>query len=109
MRVFCNIHSFMSAVIVVLPSPFYAESNADGSFEISNVPKGTYRMAFYYEKATEQTLNALTRTVTVASATEDVGSIAISESGYLPIPHLNKFGKQYPETIDPEAYPGARP
>jgi plastocyanin len=110
-RVFCNIHSFMSAVIVVLPSPFYAESHEDGSFEISNVPRGTYRMEFYYEKATEQTLDRLTRTVTVTvtDATEDVGSIAISESGYLPIPHLNKFGKQYPETTDLEAYPGARP
>lgn len=108
-RVFCNIHSFMSAVIVVLPSPYYAESNEDGSFEVTNVPKGTYRMEVYYEKATEQTLSALARTVTVTGATEDIGSIAISESGYLPIPHLNKFGKQYPETTDPEAYPGARP
>ena len=108
-RVFCNIHSFMSAVVVVLSSPFYAESNTGGSFEISNVPKGTYRVEFYYEKATEQTLNALTRAVTVTDPTEDLGSIAISESGYLPIPHLNKFGKQYPETADPEAYPGTRP
>ena len=107
-RVFCNIHSFMSAVIVVLPSPFYTESNEDGSFEISNVPKGTYRVEFYYEKATEQTLNNLSRSVKVTGTTEDLGSIAISESGYLPIPHLNKFGKRYPETTDPEGYPGAR-
>lgn len=107
-RVFCNIHSFMSAVIVVLRTPFYATTDEDGSFEIDNVPKGTYRLEFYYEQATEQTLASLTRTVTVTGETEDVGPVAISQSGYLPMPHLNKFGKHYPENSDPETYPGER-
>jgi len=109
-RVFCNIHASMSAVIVVLSSPWFATSDADGSFQIENVPDGIYSLGIYYERATEQTLSALQRTVDVGTQTVDLGTVAISESGYLSIPHLNKYGKPYPSaTSDPGAYPGARP
>lgn len=108
-RVFCNIHSFMSAVIVVLRSPFYTTTGDDGSFKIANVPKGNYRLEFYYERATEQELATLSRTVEVTGEASDVGSVVISEAGYLPMPHLNKFGKPYPDHQDPETYPGSRP
>lgn len=109
-RVFCNIHASMSAVIVVLASPWFATSEGDGAFEIEDVPEGSYRLGIYYERATEQTLSALQRTVSVGSDTVDLGTIAISESGYLSIPHLNKYGKPYPSAVsDPGAYPGARP
>jgi plastocyanin len=109
-RVFCNIHSSMSAVIVVLATPWFATSDAEGSFEIEDVPEGNYRLEVYYEQATEQTLSALQRDVSVGSDTVDIGTINISESGYLPIPHLNKYGKPYPSAgSDPGAYPGARP
>jgi plastocyanin len=109
-RVFCNIHASMSAVVIVLNSPWFATSDADGLFEIEGVPEGSYGLGIYYERATEQTLSALQRTVSVGSDTVDLGTIAISESGYLSIPHLNKYGKPYPSTAsDPGAYPGARP
>jgi plastocyanin len=109
-RVFCNIHASMSAVIVVVPSDWFATSDAEGSFEIKDVPEGDYRLELYYERATEQTLSALQRTVSVGSDTVDTGTITISESGYLSIPHLNKYGKPYPsKESDPGAYPGARP
>jgi plastocyanin len=107
-RVFCNIHSSMSAVIVVLDSPYYATSAKDGSFEIRNVPNGLYRLSFYYERATDQTLASLTRTVDVTDERANVGLVAISETGYLPMPHLNKYGKDYPDISEPETYPGAR-
>lgn len=107
-RVFCNIHSFMSAVIVVLRSPYYAISGADGAFEIDDVPKGNYRLQFYHERATEQTLASLSRELKVNSPIQQVGTINISESGYLPIPHLNKFGKAYGNNPDATSYPGAR-
>lgn len=108
-RVFCNIHSTMSAVIVVLTSPWYATSDEDGSFELEGVPEGNYRLGVYYERATEQTLAALQKTVSVTAQDENLGTIPISESGYLAIPHFNKFGKPYPAAnADPGAYPGAR-
>lgn len=107
-RVFCNIHSSMSAVIVVLRSPYYAVSKADGSFEIPDVPEGSYRMHFYYERATDETLAARSRALEVESADQSVGVVTISESGYLPMPHMNKYGKPYGSSNETLTYPGAR-
>jgi plastocyanin len=37
---FCNVHPEMSGYIYVVPTPFYAQVKADGSFEIRGVPQG---------------------------------------------------------------------
>jgi plastocyanin len=95
-RVFCNIHSAMSAVIVVLTHPWFAISTHDGAYQIHGVPEGDYTLRVYHERATTATLAALTRSVSVHQEHEDLPSIAISETGYLPAPHKNKFGKDYP-------------
>ncbi len=42
--VYCNIHSRMSASILVAPSPMYAKVNPDGSFRIDNVPVGARKL-----------------------------------------------------------------
>jgi plastocyanin len=94
-RIFCNIHPTMSAVIVVLKSPYFAVSSKNGQFAIPNVPSGTYRLHVFHERATQQTLDALTKTVEVSSELE-LPSISVSESGYLLVPHKNKYGKDYP-------------
>ena len=39
-RVFCNIHPSMSAIILVLRSPYFARVNADRDYRIANVPPG---------------------------------------------------------------------
>jgi len=36
----CNIHSWMSARMIVRDNPYFAVSKADGSFEIPNIPAG---------------------------------------------------------------------
>jgi plastocyanin len=36
----CNVHPEMSAYIYVVPTPFYAETKADGTFVIEGVPQG---------------------------------------------------------------------
>jgi plastocyanin len=41
-QVFCNIHPFMRAFIVVTPNRYAARVEANGSFAISGVPAGTY-------------------------------------------------------------------
>jgi plastocyanin len=97
-RVFCNIHSAMSAVIVVLKQPWFAVSSRDGSFQISGVPEGDYFLHVYHERATDSTLNALTHPISVKQNHSELPVILISETGYLPAPHKNKFGKDYPPT-----------
>jgi hypothetical protein len=49
-RVKCNIHSWMHAFIGVLDHPYFAVSADDGTFEIKNLPPGTYTLAVWQEK-----------------------------------------------------------
>jgi plastocyanin len=106
-RVFCNIHSSMSAVIDVLDTPYFATTKPDGSFTIPNVPPGDYQLSVFHERATEATLQALDRRVTVADSGLILPPLIISEAGYLPIPHLNKHGAPYaPETDGVPTYHG---
>ena len=108
-RVFCNIHPAMSAVIVVLRTPYFAVSNKMGSFEISDVPPGSYRLHVFHERATEQTLAALTHTVEVSDSQIQLPPISVSESGFLEGPHKNKYGKAYSPLTDSGVYPGSKP
>jgi plastocyanin len=108
-RVFCNIHPTMSAVIVVLKSPYFCVSNKSGELHMTGVPTGSYRMHVFHERATEQTLAALTKTVEVSEDRAQLPQISVSESGYLQLPHQNKFGKEYPPEAEQGAYPGRRP
>jgi len=108
-RVFCNIHPTMSAVIVVLKSPYFSVSDRNGAVQISGVPPGSYRLHVFHERATEQTLEALSRIVEVSSDGLQLPAISVSESGYLQLPHKNKFGKDYPPVTDSGGYVGTKP
>jgi plastocyanin len=109
-RVFCNIHETMSAVIAVLDTPYFDTSKKDGSFQIQTVPGGEYRLHVFHERATAATLEAAERRVTVATADNlTLPAIPISESGYLATPHMNKFGHDYPPATDERGiYPAVR-
>jgi len=108
-RVFCNIHASMSAVIVVLDTPYFDTTKADGRFQIDNVPPGDYKLTFFHERATPATLAHLARKLTVSGEAVTLQPIQISESGYLPIPHQNKFGRDYPPAPDEGGiYPAVR-
>jgi plastocyanin len=95
-RVFCNIHSSMSAVIVVLDTPLFGITNSDGRFEIAGVPAGDRDLTFFHERATQAALKSASRRVTIAGERVSIPPVAISETGYLAIPHKNKYGQDYP-------------
>jgi hypothetical protein len=90
----------MSALIVVLDSPYFATTGKDGRFSVSNVPPGQYRLHVLHERATAETLAALVRNVTVPEPGAALPSITISEAGYLPVAHKNKYGRAYPPVVD---------
>ena len=108
-RVFCNIHSAMSALIVVLDTPYFAVTAMDGAYSLS-APPGTYQLRVYHERATEEALRTLTRTVQITGAASGPQpTMIVSEAGYLPSPHKNKHGLDYPQGTDDRAvYPGVR-
>lgn len=45
----CNVHPEMSGYVVVSPSPYFAETGADGSYTIANVPDGPYTITAWHE------------------------------------------------------------
>jgi plastocyanin len=107
-RVFCNIHSTMSAVIAVVKTPWFTVSDAAGAYRIAGVPPGEYRIQFFHERAQPETLRALERRITVGADAVEVAPVTITETGYIPAPHLNKHGQPYPPVADERLYPGAK-
>jgi plastocyanin len=107
-RVFCNIHPTMSAIIAVVPTPWYATTSASGRFSIANVPPGEYDLHIFHERARPDVLQFLGRRLSVPEGGLSLPLISISETGFIPGPHLNKYGKPYPPVPNDGAYPGAR-
>jgi hypothetical protein len=47
--VVCNVHPWMSAILLVRTNPYMVVSGEDGSFEIKNVPAGDQTFVFWHE------------------------------------------------------------
>jgi plastocyanin len=108
-RVFCNIHANMSAVIVVLNTPYFETTQKNGNFQLDNITPGEYTLHFFHERAAQVTLDSLTRRVTIGDGSIALPAIGISESGYIIIPHHNKYGHDYTDAPDDGGvYPAVR-
>jgi len=46
----CRVHAEMEAYVVVLATPYFATTDKSGSFEITDVPAGTYTLVTWSEK-----------------------------------------------------------
>lgn len=69
----CDIHGWMSAWLVVAEHPYYVITKADGSFELTDVPAGTYQVEVWHE-----TLGTATQTVTVTAGRSAKVSFSLS-------------------------------
>lgn len=47
-RIGCNIHDWMSGIILVLPSPYFTVTGADGRFVLEDLPNGTYVLVAWH-------------------------------------------------------------
>ena len=106
-RVFCNIHATMSAIIAVLNTPWFAVTQAGGKYAIPAVPPGEYQLHVFHERALPENLAFLERRITVPESGLALPLISITETGFIPAPHLNKYGKDYPPLANDGTYPGA--
>lgn len=88
--IYCNVHPRMTAFVVAVSTPFYAQAGADGRFSIGNVPPGQYVLHVWHDRAVEQTA-----TITVASGGVGGLKYQLDARNYKYVQHKNKFGKDY--------------
>ncbi len=50
-RVFCNVHSRMSAHIVVIDGPHFTQPDRDGNFVLEDLPPGPGRLTLWHERS----------------------------------------------------------
>lgn len=49
-KIGCNIHDWMNAVIVVVPTPYYALTDDTGLFVLRDLPPGSYGIVAWHER-----------------------------------------------------------
>jgi plastocyanin len=99
---FCNIHAEMSAVIVAVETPYFGLSDRLGHVAIGNVPDGRYQLNVWYERSLPESLNALTRTVTISNSNRNLGQIRVLENPDFTPAHKNKYGLDYVPPPNPD-------
>ena len=89
-RVFCNIHPQMTALIVVVPTPFVTLADAAGRYSL-DLPPGRYRLTALSDRAAAVTaeVNSLAGAVTASE-------LQLDESRFVSVAHKNKHGQDYP-------------
>jgi plastocyanin len=53
-KVYCDIHSHMSATILVFDHPYFTIPSLDGTFELDDVPPGEYTIIGWHERVGER-------------------------------------------------------
>jgi len=61
----CKVHPEMEAYVVAVPTPYFASVKADGTYQVANVPDGSYTVKVWHPK-----LKAADKQATVAGPTE---------------------------------------
>jgi plastocyanin len=89
-RVFCNIHPQMTALIVVVPTPYVTLADAAGRYSL-DLPPGRYRLTALSDRAA-----AVTAEVTSLAGAVTAPDLQIDESRFVSVAHKNKHGQDYP-------------
>lgn len=87
-EIFCNLHSQMSASVLVTPGPLLTKVGADGRFTLPGVPLGAHTLTAW---AGGQQLATKTVEVGAGGAAADFSLDGVASAR----PHLNKLGQPY--------------
>ncbi len=71
--VVCNIHSQMSAYIVVVPNAFFARVAEDGTYSLKGVPAGEYQLVAWHEAYGRQITDIVVESGGSVEAVVDLG------------------------------------
>jgi plastocyanin len=67
-KVFCDIHSHMSATVMVFDHPWFAVPGEDGEFELTGVPGGEREITAWHERLGDTTQRVLVEAGRAATA-----------------------------------------
>ncbi len=69
----CNIHDWMSAHLVILATPFFKKTTADGAIILNDLPPGRYRLDIWHPRLATDTR----REVTIAPGDSPMQTISV--------------------------------
>jgi len=98
--IFCNIHPEMSAVVISIPTPYYAISDAQGEIIIPNVNVGRYILHYWYDGIAPDKLDAGAREVVVSERNSTLGVLQLPAGNPMEA-HKNKYGQDYNPATPP--------
>lgn len=87
---YCNVHPRMTAFVIALKTPHFAQAGADGRFVLDKVPPGEYTLSVWHDRA-----SMVTRDVTVPPAGLGNLKLEMDARSYKYVQHKNKIGKDY--------------
>ena len=88
-RVFCNIHPQMTAIVLVVPTSYFTQTDRSGGYRIE-LPAGRYRITAWSERSQPTSADIALGANPVA-----VQDLRLDESQYVELGHRNKFGVEY--------------
>lgn len=94
-RIYCNIHPQMAAVLVVLDGAIWAQAGADGTAVLPGVPPGKATVRAWDERGGD-----FTAVVDVPVSGAVPVAISLDGSSWRETGHKNKYGKDYPPPDD---------
>ena len=90
-RVYCNIHPQMSAVVMVRDNPFFTKAGADGAFVLEGVPAGKHVLKAWHERGGESS----TEVVVPAGDGQVSAELQLDASKFKRAAHKKKDGTDY--------------
>jgi plastocyanin len=87
---YCNVHPRMTAFVLTVNTPYFAQAGEDGRFTVENVPAGQYKMHVWHDRAPEKVSSFV---VPVTGVSKMV--VELDARGYKYVQHKNKFGQDY--------------
>jgi plastocyanin len=87
-KIYCNVHHSMFGFILVLDTPYFARPDAQGNFELHDLPEGEGELVVFHDRAQPWRQGVQPQRTPVLDIRLDLNKRKV------PL-HMNKFGKPY--------------
>jgi len=88
--IYCNVHPKMTAFVITLKTPYFAQAAKDGHFVLEKIPAGNYKIHVWHDRGGEQTADLMVPATGLSGLKYELDA-----RGYKYVQHKNKFGKDY--------------